>query len=26
VATQTPPAGQMRQHGSKIVLGCVKNP
>ncbi|GIH14548.1 PASTA domain-containing protein [Rugosimonospora africana] len=26
VARQTPPAGQMRQHGSKIVLGCVKNP
>lgn len=26
VATQTPPAGQRRQHGSKIVLGCVKNP
>ncbi|HEY2671269.1 MAG TPA: PASTA domain-containing protein [Rugosimonospora sp.] len=26
VQTQTPPAGQFRQHGSKIVLGCAKNP
>jgi hypothetical protein len=26
VATQTPPPGQLRQRGSKIVLGCAKNP
>jgi hypothetical protein len=26
VQTQTPPPGQRRQHGSKIVLGCTHNP
>jgi hypothetical protein len=26
VRTQTPPPGQLRQHGTKIVLGCAKNP